>query len=89
MPPAGSSNRETQVLHSAGKRLNLLGTWHSHPKGALALPQDLLQFAADTVAYASNPSPHVLLIIGTDGVWLCSVILSTGNILASKSQIPE
>lgn len=69
LPPAGSSDRETQVLRCAGGRLGLLGTWHSHPGGSAgASSQDLLQFAADTVMYAQNPSPHLVLIVGADGV---------------------
>ncbi len=68
LPPAGSSDRETQVLRCAGGRLSLLGTWHSHPGGSAgASSQDLLQFAADTVLYACNPSPHMVLIVGVDG----------------------
>lgn len=69
LPPAGKSEEEMKILHACAGRLQLLGTWHSHPNSdSGASSTDRSQFISDTSAYAANPSPHLLMIIGENGI---------------------
>lgn len=65
LPEAGRSEEEIHTRHACAGQLQLLGTWHSHPdSSSKASATDISQFINDTAAYAANPSPHLLLIVG-------------------------
>ncbi|MBI5430652.1 MAG: ThiF family adenylyltransferase [Nitrosomonadales bacterium] len=69
LPPAGNSEEEMQIRHTCAGRLQLLGTWHSHPdSSSQASTTDITQFISDTAAYAANPSPHLLMIVGDKNI---------------------
>ena len=69
LPTAGNSEEEINIRHACAGHLRLLGTWHSHPdSSSQASPTDKSQFINDTSAYATNPSPHLLMIVGEDDI---------------------
>jgi len=69
LPIAGSSEEEIHMRHSSAGQLRLLGTWHSHPdSNSDRSTTDTSQFVNDTDAYAANPSPHLLMIVGEQDI---------------------
>lgn len=69
LPAAGISEDEVNIRHASAGQLRLLGTWHSHPDSSSeASTTDIRQFINDTIAYAANPSPHLLMIVGENNI---------------------